>query len=84
MAFAHVFLFVYAIGGDVAVHYIGKYITRSELSLEERIRVRDLRFIVDMTARSSLVLLLAVGFTWHSYMVHPSRVSGYYFYGLPI
>ena len=47
----------------VAVHYIGKYITRSELSLEERIRVRDLRFIVDMTARSSLVLLLAVGFT---------------------
>ncbi|MBT3426441.1 MAG: hypothetical protein HOL98_15645 [Gammaproteobacteria bacterium] len=63
MAFIHVFLFVYAIGGDVAVHYIGKYITRSELSLEERIRVRDLRFIVDMTARSSLVLLLAVGFT---------------------
>ena len=63
MAFFHVFLFVYAIGGDVAVHYIGKYVTRSELSLEERLRVRDLRFIVDMSARSSLVLLLAVGFT---------------------
>ncbi|MBT6892335.1 MAG: hypothetical protein HOA25_12610 [Gammaproteobacteria bacterium] len=63
MAFIHVFLFVYAIGGDIAVHYIGKYITRSELSLEERLRVRDLRFIVDMSARSSLVLLLAVGFT---------------------
>ena len=63
MAFIHVFLFVYAIGGDVAVHYIGKYITRSELSLEERLRVRDLRFIVDMSARSALVLLLAVGFT---------------------
>ncbi|SVA94620.1 uncharacterized protein METZ01_LOCUS147474, partial [marine metagenome] len=60
MAFFHVFLFVYAIGGDVAVHYIGKYVTRSELSLEERLRVRDLRFIVDMSARSSLVLLLAV------------------------
>ena len=63
MAFFHVFLFVYAIGGDVAVHYIGKYLTRSDLSIEERLRVRNMRFIVDMSARSSLVLLLAIGFT---------------------
>ena len=63
MAFIHVFLFVYAIGGDVAVHYIGKYLTRSDLSLDERLRVRQMRFMVDMTARTSLVLLLAVGFT---------------------
>lgn len=63
MAFFHVFLFVYAIGGDIAVYYIGKYLTRSDLSLAERLRVRQMRFIVDMSARSSLVLLLAVGFT---------------------
>ena len=63
MAFFHVFLFVYAIGGDIAVYYIGRYLTRSDLSLAERLRVRDMRFIVDMSARSSLVLLLAVGFT---------------------
>jgi hypothetical protein len=74
MAFFHVFLFVYAIGGDVAVHYIGKYLTRSDLSLEERLRVRDMRFVVDMSARSSLVLLLAVGFTLAK--LYGSPISG--------
>ena len=64
MAFFHVFLFVYAIGGDVAVHCIGKYLTRSDLSLEERLRVRDMRFVVDMSARSSLVLLIAVAWSF--------------------
>ena len=63
MAFVHVVLFVYAIGGDIAVYYIGRYVTREELSLEERLRVREMRFIVDMSARTSLVLLLPVGFT---------------------
>ena len=63
LAFFHVFLFLFAIGGDLALHYIGRYITRSELDLEERLRVRDLRFLVDMSARTALVLLLAVGFT---------------------
>ena len=63
MAFFHVFLFLFAIGGDLALHYIGRYIIRSELDLEERLRVRDLRFLVDMSARTALVLLLAVGFT---------------------
>ena len=63
IAFVHVFLFVFAIGGDIAVHYIGQYLTRDKLSLEERLRVRQMRFIVDMSARSALVLLLPVGFT---------------------
>ena len=63
VAFIHVFLFVFAIGGDIAVHYIGQYLTRDELSLEERLRVRQMRFIVDMSARTALVLLLPLGFT---------------------
>ena len=63
IAFIHVFLFVFAIGGDIAVHYIGQYLTRDELSLEERLRVRQMRFIVDMSARTALVLLLPLGFT---------------------
>ena len=63
MAFIHVSLFVYAIGGDIAVYYLGKYITRDDLSLDERLRVREIRLVVDMSARISLVLLLAVGFT---------------------
>ncbi|MBT3993276.1 MAG: hypothetical protein HOH08_08140 [Gammaproteobacteria bacterium] len=63
MAFFHVCLFVYAIGGDIAVYYIGNYLTKDELSLEERLRVRSMRFIVDMSARTSLVLLLPIGFT---------------------
>ena len=63
MAFFHVVLFVYAIGGDIAVYYIGNYITKDELPIEERLRVRSMRFIVDMSARTSLVLLLPIGFT---------------------
>ena len=63
MAFLHVCLFVYAIGGDIAVHYIGNYLTKDDLSLDERLRVRSMRFIVDMSARTSLVLLLPIGFT---------------------
>ena len=63
MTFIHVALFVYAIGGDIAVYYLGKYLTRDDLGLDDRLRVRDIRLIVDMSARTSLVLLLAVGFT---------------------
>ena len=63
MAFFHVVLFGYAIGGDIAVYFIGNYITREELTIEERLRVRSMRFLVDMSARTSLVLLLPIGFT---------------------
>ena len=63
MAFFHVCLFVYAIGGDIAVYYIGNYLTKDDLSIDERLRVRSMRFIVDMSARTSLVLLLPIGFT---------------------
>lgn len=63
MVFVHVVLFVYSIGGDIAVFYIGKYLTREDLSLDERLRVRDIRLMVDMSARTCLVLLLPVGFT---------------------
>lgn len=63
LVFVHVVLFVYSIGGDIAVFYIGKYLTREDLSLDERLRVRDIRLMVDMSARTCLVLLLPVGFT---------------------
>jgi len=62
LAFFHVVFFVYAIGGDIAVYFIGQYMTRDELSIEERLRVRSMRFLVDMSARTSLVLLLPIGF----------------------
>ena len=70
MAFLHVCLFVYAIGGDIAVYYIGNYLTKDDLSLDERLRVRSMRFIVDMSARTSLVLLLPIGFLLldHTYL----------------
>lgn len=63
LLFIHIVLFVYSIGGDIAVFYIGKYLTRDDLSLDERLRVRDIRLMVDMSARTCLVLLLPVGFT---------------------
>ncbi|HJP40070.1 MAG: hypothetical protein QF483_09945 [Gammaproteobacteria bacterium] len=63
LVFFHLVLFVYAIGGDIAVYLIGKYVVRDELNLDERLRVRDIRSLVDMSARTSLVLLLPLGFT---------------------
>jgi len=63
LVFFHLVLFVYAIGGDVAVYFIGKYVVREDLDLDERLRVRDIRVLVDMSARTSLVLLLPLGFT---------------------
>ncbi len=63
LVFFHLVLFVYAIGGDIAVYYIGKYVVREELDLDERLRVRDIRVLVDMSARTCLVLLLPLGFT---------------------
>jgi len=79
MVFIHVVLFVYSIGGDIAVFYIGKYLTRDDLSLDERLRVRDIRLMVDMSARTCLVLLLPVGFTlatvYNSPMTGPWLIS---------
>ena len=63
LVFFHLALFVYAIGGDIAVYCIGKYVIRDELDLEERLRVRQIRIMVDMSARTCLVLLLPLGFT---------------------
>ncbi len=63
LVFFHLALFVYAIGGDIAVYCIGKYVVRDELDLEERLRVRQIRILVDMSARTCLVLLLPLGFT---------------------
>jgi hypothetical protein len=63
LVFFHLVFFVYAIGGDIAVYLIGRYVIRNELNLDERLRVRDIRSLVDMSARTSLVLLLPLGFT---------------------
>ena len=63
LVFFHLALFVYAIGGDIAVYCIGKYVVRDELDLDERLRVRQIRIMVDMSARTCLVLLLPLGFT---------------------
>ena len=62
LAFFHVVFFVYAIGGDIAVFFICSYLTRGQFRIEEQLRVRSMGFLGDMLARSSLVLLLPIGF----------------------
>ena len=59
----HVLLFGYWLGADLGVFFCDDILTRSELSLEERLRVRKIRRKLDMAPRSCIALILPIGFT---------------------
>jgi len=61
--FVHVLIFVYWLGGDLGVWIAGKYMQRSDLSIDERIRAREIGVLVDMAPRTCNVLMVPVGFT---------------------
>ncbi|MEO0410638.1 MAG: hypothetical protein AAF221_02200 [Pseudomonadota bacterium] len=60
---AHVLLFVFWLGADFGVYYSAKYVARADLSKAERLRFLELLMRLDMYPRSSLILMLPVGFT---------------------
>ncbi|NQV80047.1 MAG: hypothetical protein HQ495_05795 [Alphaproteobacteria bacterium] len=61
--FVHVLLFGYWLGADLGVFFCDSQLTRDDLDIEERLRVRRIRYKVDMAPRTCLVLILALGFT---------------------
>jgi uncharacterized membrane protein len=61
--YLHVLLFVYWLGGDLGVWWCGKHLIRDDLSLEERLRTREIGVIIDMAPRTCGVLMIPVGFT---------------------
>lgn len=63
LTFFHVILFVFWLGADLGVYYSAKYVARSDLSKPERLRFLELLLRVDMFPRSTLILMLPVGFS---------------------
>lgn len=63
LLFAHVVLFAYWIGADFGVFMCGRRIVRDDLSLEERLRVRQIAMAIDLLPRLALVLMVPVGFS---------------------
>jgi hypothetical protein len=63
MAFLHVLLFVYWLGADLGVFLCSARLTRDDLSLDERLRTREIGVALDMAPRTALPLMIPVGFT---------------------
>ncbi len=63
LIFVHVLLFGYWLGSDLGVFYCDSQLTRDDLSLDERLRVRQIRRKIDMAPRTSVALILPLGFS---------------------
>lgn len=63
LIFVHVMLFGYWLGSDLGVFYCDSQLTRDDLSLDERLRVRQIRRKVDMAPRTCVALILPIGFS---------------------
>jgi len=57
LIFVHVLLFGYWLGSDLGVFYCDSQLTRDDLSLDERLRVRQIRRKVDMAPRTCRVVV---------------------------
>jgi len=70
LKFVHVLAFVFWLGTDLAVWYIGFYAVNRKLSAETRVTVIRILFALDMAPRISMTLMLALG-------IHLSYRIGY-------
>ena len=74
LIFVHVLLFGYWLGSDLGVFFCDSQLTRDDLSLDERLRVREIRRKVDMAPRTCAPLILPIGFTLA--LQHGSQITG--------
>lgn len=61
--YVHILLFVYWLGADLGVFLAARYVARTDLALDERLRFLDLLLKIDMGPRTALILILPVGAT---------------------
>lgn len=59
----HILMFGFWLGSDMGVFFCDSQMTRDDLDIEERLRVRSIRYKIDLGPRTCLVLMLAIGFT---------------------
>ncbi len=74
LLYLHILVFGYWLGADLGVFFCDSQLTRHDLDIEERMRVRQIRYKVDMAPRVSIVLILGLGFTLATY--HGSPITG--------
>ena len=63
LIFFHVLIFGYWLGADLGVFFCDSQLTREDLSLDERLRVRKIRRKIDMAPRTAVAVILPLGFT---------------------
>ena len=76
LVFFHVLLFGYWLGSDLGVFYCDSQLTREDLSLDERLRVREIRRNIDMAPRTCAPLILPIGFSLA--LRYGSQVTGWW------
>jgi hypothetical protein len=74
LLYFHILVFGYWLGADLGVFFCDNQMTRDDLDIEERMRVRQIRYKVDMAPRISIVLMLGLGFSLAQY--HGSPIAG--------
>lgn len=77
--FLHILAFGYWLGADLGVYFCDSQMTRFDLDIEERLRVRAIRYKVDMAPRTCIVAILALGFTlaqWHGSPIQGGWLAG--------
>ena len=62
LQYAHILLFVYWLGADLGVFLASRYVARSDLAIDERLRFLELLLKIDMGPRTALILMIPVGF----------------------
>jgi hypothetical protein len=63
LAFLHVILFAYWLGGDLGVHLAARFAIRADLSFAERMRFLTLILLIDLAPETAIVLMVPVGLT---------------------
>jgi len=75
LIYIHTLLFVYWLGADLGVYLTSKYVADRNLNLDERFRFMGVLMSVDMGPRTSLILILPIGFQMAS-MLGISPING--------
>ena len=61
LKWAHIIAMVYWLGGEWGVFHTSRHVVNRKLSMEERQRHMDTAYIIDIPARTGIILLLPIG-----------------------
>lgn len=79
LRWVHIIAMVYWLGGEWGVFQTSYHVTNRTLPLPERRRHMETAYRIDILARTGIVLLLPLGFTWANYtaLCRPWKAPAY-------